>query len=142
MIQQFFYDLEKVFKFVLEHLNHFNSVKTETWRSESSCSANYDAVISLSNQIATIYKSLFDLSDNDCGEEVLEKIDLKFLCCLDLWSQVLAVLQKFDSSSLIAMNLTLKSLQILKESGIRGVMEKARRLAKYLEIDSDFPAAR
>ena len=147
MIQQFFYDVNKVFKFALEHLNHLIPSKTDGWRSEICWSTNYDAISSLSNQISSIYKSLLDLSDDECvasseAEDMLEKIDIKFICCLDLWSQVLAALQTFDPTSPMALKSVLDSLSVLKESGIQSVIEKARPLAKYLEIDTEFPTAR
>ncbi len=142
MIQQFFYDVNKVFRFVLEHLKHLIHSNTEAWRSESCWSTNYDAVRSLSNEIQPIYKSL---SEDECGassEDILEKIDLKFLCCLDLWCQVLAMLQTFDSSNPMEMKSLLDSLQNLKDTGIPSVVEKARSLAKNLGIDFDFQTAR
>lgn len=128
--------------------------------SKTRWSARKEAVSPLHKQIESVFKVLNDIiHDTSCNVEtvagakdLVKQIDLSFLCLLDLWCQILTLIDR-DNRSLQSKNISVDaasklvrglvaSIQNLRDKGTENIISTAKDKAKQIGIQADFPDKR
>ena len=108
-------------------------------------SARKEAITALHRQIIDVFKLLIDISQDSSlnaetvsgAKDLVEQIDFTFLCLLDMWYQILSLIDRVNRSlqaKTISVDVASKQLRgliasiqmLLPDKGVKGIIESVK----------------